>query len=87
MRKRAHSQWSELVEYIGKESTIMNFKVEASLSCQPHYLLQDESDRFIEKRIYEGIDNLSMLLSRMLIQDNMILNKEMGNIVVQIYIF
>lgn len=60
----------------------MNFKVETGFVCQPQYFFENISDIFNEERIDERVYYFSMFVSRMFIQNDVILNKEMRNIVV-----
>ena len=68
------------MENIRKKCSIVNFKVEASFVRQPHDLLENESDIFDKERINERIDNFTMFVPRMFIENDMILNKKVRNI-------
>lgn len=65
----------------------MYLKIEAGLISQSHYFLQGKSDILNEERVDERIDDFSMFISWMFIKDNLILHKEVRNIVVEIYCF
>ena len=60
----------------------MNFKVKTGFVCQSHDLFKYVPDIFDEKRIDKGIYDLTMFISRVFVQNNMVLNKEVRNIVV-----
>lgn len=84
MREDTHAKWSELVENIRKKCSVVDFEVKTSLVGQPHDLSKDEAYILDEKRIDEGINDLCVAISRMLIQNDLILYKEVRNIVIQI---
>lgn len=84
MREDTHAEWSELVEDIRKKCSIVHFEVKTSLVGQPHDLSKDEAHILDEKRIDEGINNFCVAISRMLIQNDLVLHKEVRNVVIQI---
>lgn len=87
MRKNPHSQWSELLEYIGKKCSVMNLEVEASLASQSHDFSENKPYIFDKERIDKGVDNFSMLIPWMFLQNDVILNKEMRNVIIKIDCF
>ena len=64
----------------------MYFEVQACFGSKSHDLLKDEPDGLNEERIDEGVNDFGMVLSGMFIQDDMVLNEEVRNIVIQVYI-
>ena len=54
----------------------MNFKVKTSLITKPHNFLKNKPNILNKKGINKAINNLSMRMPRMLIQNNLILNKK-----------
>ena len=73
------------MEDIRKKCSIVNFKVKTSFIGQSHDLLENKPDIFDEERIDKGIYNFTMLVSRMFIEYDVILNKEVRNIEIQVY--
>jgi hypothetical protein len=72
---------------VWKQSSIMNFEVQASFVGQSKNLFQDKSNIFYEKWINKRVNDFPMFISWILVENNMILNKKMRHIVVKIYIF
>lgn len=62
----------------------MHFEVETSLVGQPHDFSKDEAHILDEERIDERINDLCVTISRMLIQNDLVLHKEVRNVVIQI---
>lgn len=62
----------------------MHFEVETRFASQPHDLLENEPDRLDEERVDKGVDDFGMALPRVLVQNDMVLNKEVGNIIIQV---
>jgi hypothetical protein len=65
----------------------MHFKIKASFIGESHNLLENKTYGLYEQRIDEGVDDFSVLISGMLFQDYLILDKEMRDVVIQIDIF
>ncbi len=62
----------------------MHFKIEASFIGESHDFLEDKSDCLDEKRIDERVYDFTMLVSWMLIKYYLVLDEEMGYIVVEV---
>lgn len=62
----------------------MDLEIEASLVGESHNFFQDEPDSLDEKRIDKGVDDFTVLVSRMLFKNNLILNKEMRHVEVKV---
>jgi hypothetical protein len=63
----------------------MYFKIKASFISESHDFPKDESNILDEQRVDKGVDYLGMSVSWMLVEDNLILDKEMRDIVVEVY--
>lgn len=62
----------------------MHFEVEASLIGQTHNFSKDVPDGLGEERVEDSVNEFGVTITRMLIQDDMVLHKEVRDIVVQI---
>lgn len=87
MREDSHSEWSELVKDVRQQGSVMHLEIQASLVGQPHDFLQNETNTFNEEWVDKGVNDLSVLVSWVLFEYDLVLNKEMGHIVVQIDVF
>ena len=86
MWEHPESKGSELVEDVRQKSPIMYFKVKACFASQSHDFLQDEPNWLNEQRVDQRVNHLRMVLSWVLIQDYVVLNKEMRHIIIQVHI-
>lgn len=87
VRKYSHPEWSKLMKNIRKQGSVMDFEVKTGLIGKPKNLFENESNIFDEERINKGVNNFSVLVSGMLVEDNVILNKEMRDVVIQVDCF
>ena len=60
----------------------MNFKIQAGFIGQSHDFPKDKSDGFDEERVDQRINDLSMSLPGMFIDNDVVLNEEVRNIIV-----
>ena len=81
MREDSDSNWGELMEDIGQKSTVVHFEVQASLCRKPHDLSKNKAYVFAEKRVNERVYNFSMTITRMFCKQDLLLDKEVRNIV------
>lgn len=62
----------------------MHLEVKTGLVGQAHDLTQNEANILDEERIDEGVNDLGVAISRMLIENDLVLHEEVRDIVVQI---
>ena len=84
MREDAHAERSELVEDVRKQRSIVDLEVKTGLVGQTHDLSKDEAHIFDEERIDEGINDLSVAVSWMFIENNLVLHEEVRDVVIKI---
>ena len=87
MREDPHPERRKLIEDIRQQSSVMHFEVKTGLIGQSHDLLEDKPHVFIEERVNEGIDDLSMTISGMLVQNDVILHEEVRDVVIDMHCF
>lgn len=65
----------------------MDFEIETGFIGESHDFLEDEPDSFDKKRVNKRVNNFPVFVSGMLLQYDLVLNKEMRNVVIQVDIF
>lgn len=82
MGEDTHAKRSKLVEDIRKKCPVVDLEVKARLVGQSHDLSKDEAHVFDEERVDEGINDLCVAIARVFIQNDMVLHKEMRDVVI-----
>lgn len=60
----------------------MDFEIKTSLVGESHDFFENEPDRLDEERVDEGVNNFAVLVSGVLLKNNLILDKEVRDVVV-----